>query len=119
MCFKGYTWNPSNCEYKCDKSCDVSQDCKCRKKLANKLIDECTETIEETKLVNITFTENENNYEHNSSKAYIVLMMEAFTIFTGITVYLVYYNWTLINNNIYCIKFNNRKKTKNLMSTII
>ena len=28
-----------------------------KKKLANKLIDECIETIEETKLVNITFTE--------------------------------------------------------------
>ena len=30
------------------------------KKLADKLIDECTETIEEMKLANITFTENEN-----------------------------------------------------------
>ena len=69
------------------------------KKLADKLIDECTKTIEETKLVNITFTENENNYEHNSCKVYIVLMTIAFTIFTGITVYLVYYNWSLINNN--------------------
>ena len=70
-----------------------------QKKLADKLIDECTETIEKMKLVNITFTENENNYEHNSCKVYIVLMTIAFTIFTGITVYLVYYNWSLINNN--------------------
>ena len=46
-------------------------------------------------------------------------MTIAFTIFTEITVYLVYYNWSLINNNIYCIKFNNRKKNKNLMHTII
>ena len=84
------------------------KNCKCRKKLTGKLIDECTETIEETKSVNITFTENENNYEHNSCKVYIILMIIAFTIFTGITVYLVYYNWSLINNNIYCIKFNNR-----------
>ena len=89
------------------------------KKLADKLIDECTETIEETKLVNITFTENESNYECGSCIVYIVLMKIAFTIFTGITVYLVYYNWSLINNNIYCIKFNNRKKNKNLMRTII
>ena len=62
------------------------------------------------KLVNINFTENENNYKHNSCKVYIVLMITVFTIFTRITVYLVYYNWSLINNNIYCIKFNNRKK---------
>ena len=71
-----------------------------QKKLADKLIDECIETIEETKLVNITFTENENNYECGSCIAYIVLMIVAFTICTGITVYLVYYNWYLINQNI-------------------
>ena len=39
-------------------------------------------------------------------------MIVAFAIFTGITVYLVYYNWSLINNNIYSIKLNNRKKIK-------
>ena len=39
-------------------------------------------------------------------------MIVAFTIFTGITVYLVYYNWSLINDNDLCIKFNNRKKKK-------
>ena len=86
------------------------ENCKCKKKLVDRLIDECTETIEETKSVNITFTENENNYECCSCIVYIVLMIIAFTIFTGITVYLVYYNWSLINNNIYCVKFNNHKK---------
>ena len=95
-------------------------DCKCRKKLADKLIDECAETIEETKLVNISFTENENNYECGSCIVYIVFMTIAFTIFTGINIYLVYYNWSLINNNISCTKLNSRKKNKkNLMSTII
>ena len=68
-----------------------------QKKLADKLIDECTKTIEKTRLVNITFTVNENNYEHNSCKAYIVLMTIAFTIFTGITVYLVYYKYVACN----------------------
>ena len=90
-----------------------------QKKLTNKLINDCTKTIEETKWVNITFTENENNYKCGSCIVYIVLMIVAFTISTGITVYLVYYNWSLINNNIHCIKFNNHKKNKNLMSTII
>ena len=64
------------------------------------------------KLANITFTENENIYEHNSCKVYIVLMTVVFTIFTGITAYLVNYNWSLINNNIYCIKFNTYKLYK-------
>ena len=31
-----------------------------QKKLVDKLIDECTETIEEVKLAKITFAENEN-----------------------------------------------------------
>ena len=116
VCDKSYIWNPSNCECERDKSCNISEyldykNCKCRKKLTDKLIDDCTKTIEETKLVNITFTENENNYECGSCIVYIVLMIVAFTIFTGITVYLVYYNWSLIfNNNIHCIKFNNHKK---------
>ena len=39
-------------------------------------------------------------------------MIVAFTISTRITVYLVYYNWSLINNNIHCSKFNNHKKIK-------
>ena len=34
--------------------------------------------------------------------------------FVGITVYLVYYNWYLVKNNIFCIKFNTRKKKKKI-----
>ena len=63
-----------------------------QKKLTNELIGECIETIEETKLLNITLTENENNYECISCIVYIALMIVAFTISTGITFYLVYYN---------------------------
>ena len=39
-------------------------------------------------------------------------MIVVFTIFTGITVYLVYYNWSLIKNNASYIKFNTPKKTE-------
>ena len=46
-------------------------------------------------------------------------MIVAFTISTAITVYLVYYNWSLINKNIHCIKFNNYKKNESFMPTII
>ena len=112
VCDKGFIWNPNNCECECDKNCNIGEyldckNCKCRKKLADKLIDECTETIEKVKLAKITPFENKNNYKYNSCKFYIELMIVVFTIFIGIT---VYYNWSLINNNIYCIKFNNRKK---------
>ena len=61
ICNKGYIWNPSNCECECDKNYDIGEyldyeNCKCRKKLADTLIDECAETSDEMKLVNITFT---------------------------------------------------------------
>ena len=58
MCDKEYAWNPSNCECECDKSCYVGEyldyeNCKCKKRLINKLVDKCTETVEEVKLANI------------------------------------------------------------------
>ena len=48
-------------------------------------------------------------------------MIVAFTTFTGITVYLVYYNWYLINNNNNNDDHDddNYNKNKNLMNVII
>ena len=45
-------------------------------------------------------------------------MIVAFAIFIGITVYLICYSRSLINDNIYC-KFNNRKRNENMMNAII
>ena len=117
ICDKEFIWNPSNCECECDKNCDFSEyldykNCKCRKKLVDKLIDECTETIEGVKLAEITIFENESENKYGFCKVYIVLMIVVFTIFFGITVYFIYYNWSLITNNVSCIKFNTCKETK-------
>ena len=97
VCDKGVIWNLSNCQCDCDKACGIGEcldyeNCKCRKKLVNKLVDECTETIEEVKLAKRTLAENGNNYKCSSSTVYIVLMKAVFTIFTKITTYFVYYN---------------------------
>ena len=43
------------------------ENCKCRKKLVDQIIDECTETIEEVKLANIILAEDENSYYKCSS----------------------------------------------------
>ena len=72
VCDKGYAWNPSNCECECDKSCDVGEhldyeNCKCRKRLVNKLADECDENIDKVKILD----KNEN--KSNSCISYIVL----------------------------------------------
>ena len=61
VCDKGSIWNRSNCECKCDKSCDVGEyldyeNCKCRKKLVDKLVEGCTEDVEEVKLAKIAFS---------------------------------------------------------------
>ena len=111
-------WNPSNCACECDKNCDIGEyldyeNCKCKKKLVHQITDECTETIEEVKLANIALTENENSYYKCSScKVHIVLMIVVFTIFIGIAIYFVYYNWSFIKHNVSYIKFSTRKETK-------
>ena len=66
VCEKMFIWNPSNCECECEKSSDVGQyldyeNCKCRKTLVDKLVQECTENVEEVKLANITSAEDENS----------------------------------------------------------
>ena len=55
ICYKGFIWNPRDCECECDKSCDVGEylvyaNCKCRKELVGKLVEECTENIDEVKI---------------------------------------------------------------------
>ena len=91
VCDKELIWNPSNCECECDQACDIGEyldyeNCKCRKKL----VDECTETVEEVKLAKITLAENERGNKYSSCTVYIVLMIVVFTIFTRITAYFVY-----------------------------
>ena len=72
ICDKEYIWNPSNCE--CDKSCDFGEyldyeNWKCRKRLVDKLVEECNENIEEISLVKI----NSTKCKRNSCILYIVL----------------------------------------------
>ena len=44
---KGFIWNSSNCEFESDKLCDVREyldyeNCRCRKRLIDKLVEECS-----------------------------------------------------------------------------
>ena len=95
---KGFISNPSNCECECNKSCDIGEyldylNFKCREKLIDKLIGECTENIEETKLVE-TLAKNEHKF--SSCKLYIVLFWRFFIFFViniGINVFFTYYKY--------------------------
>ena len=94
MCDKRFIWNPSNCECACDKSCDVGEyldyeNCKCWKKLVDKLVEECTETVEEVKIAE---NENEDMHKSNSCTLCIVLFSILFTIIVGIGTYFVYFH---------------------------
>ena len=100
VCDKGFIWNTSNCECECHKSCDIGEyldysNCKCRKKLVDKLVEECTENIEETKLVENTSAKNKNKHKCSSCTLYIVLFLIIFTINIGIGIYFTYFYWYL------------------------
>ena len=76
---KGFIWNPSNCECECDKSCDMGEyldykNCKCRKRIIDKLVKECSENIYENETLGIIPL---NVYKKvcNSCMVYIVLFI--------------------------------------------
>ena len=67
-CDKGFIQNSSNCECECDKSCYVGEyldysNKKKKKKLVDKLVEECSENIDEIKMAKITLAEHENEYK--------------------------------------------------------
>ena len=63
--------------------------------MIDKLVDECTETVEEVKPAIITLAENENSYKCSSCTVYIVLFWIFFTINVGIVTNYVYSHWYL------------------------
>ena len=88
ICDKGFIWNPSNCECECDTSCDVGEyldyeNCKCRKRLVDKLVEECSENFDKNKLISITL----NDYKNvcGSWTIYIVLLVIISMCFLGIS----------------------------------
>ena len=103
VCGKGFIWNPNNCECECNKSCDIGEyldysNCKCRKKLVDSLVEECTENINETNLVKKALDKNENKC--NSYVAYKVLFWTFFIFFIinfGIGTYFVCRNYLNCN----------------------
>ena len=104
----------------CYKSCDFSEyldykSCKCKNRLVDKLVErssaeECYESIEETRLVEITSAKNENKHKCSSCTLYIVLFSIFFTINVGIGSYFLYFHWYL-KKDIICVKFGTHTQT--------
>ena len=94
ICDKRLIWNPSNCECECDESFTVGEyldyvNCKCRKKLVDKLVEECTENIDEVKIAWMTLFEHENECVC-PYKVCVVLTVIVLTISIGIGAYFAY-----------------------------
>ena len=75
----GFIWNPSICESECDKSCNVGEyldyaNCKCRKRLIDKVFEECSEDINGNEMIyNVTL--NDHRKVGNSCTIYIILII--------------------------------------------
>ena len=53
---KRFIWNPSSCDCECDKLCNVGEYLdykyfKCRKKIVDKLVEECSENIDGSEII--------------------------------------------------------------------
>ena len=79
---------------------------KCRKKLFDKLIEECIENIEEVKIT----SKNEDENKCNSCIVYIALFSIFFIINIGIGIYFVI-SHCYLKKDIPHVKFNTRTQT--------
>ena len=84
---------------------------KCRKKLVDKLAEECTQTVKEVKLAKITSAEDENKHKYSSCTLYVVLILLLFTINVGIGSYFLYFYW-YSKKDVTRVRFGTRTQTK-------
>ena len=99
---KEFTWNPSSCERECDKSCNVGEyldyeNCKCRKRLVDTLTEECSENIDENKLISVTLNDYKNMC--GSCTIYMILIVIFFVISISISCAFIYFYGYLKKDN--------------------
>ena len=78
------------------------ENCKCRKKIVEKLVEECTKTVAEVRLAKITLSEDKNRHKCSSC---IVLFLIILTINVGIVSYFVYSHWYLKEEDVPSVEF--------------
>ena len=116
---EGFIWNPSNCECEYDKLCDVGKyvdykNCKCRKKLIDKLIEECSENIYENETLDILPLDSIplNVYKKVCSSCIVYIVVFVVFLITSICIccVFIYFHWYLKNDNIntnFCVGYLN------------
>ena len=93
-CAKGYMWNPSTCECQCDIWCKPGQyldhkKCICKNELIGRIIEECTNVINET-MIN-----NKDNIDNDNTITNIFIGLFSVFLFVGIVCFCVfaYFKW--------------------------
>ena len=96
-------------EWECDKLCDVGEyldyaNCKSRKRLTDKLVEECSKNIDKKEL----HSNKMNDYEkiYNSFSAYIALLVIFFIISICISSVFIYFHCHLKKNNTDIVNIN-------------
>ena len=114
ICDKGFIWNPSRCECDFDKPCDVVEyvdyaNCKCRKRLIDKLVEECSENINEKE----SHSNERNDYEKicSSFSVQILLMVIFFILSISIHSVFIYFHWYIKKSNTGVTNINPRSET--------
>ena len=91
ICDKWFKWNLSNSECECDNSCDVGEyldyaNCKCRKRLVNKLVEKCTENIDQVKIAGMALFERRSSCKSSCKSSCTICVVL-------IATYFIYYKY--------------------------
>ena len=122
MCDEGSIWNPSNCKCECDKLCNVWEysdykNCKCRKRLINKVVKECSENIDENWMI-YNSTLNAIQLNDYSWTVHIVLLVIFFIMSISISSVFIHFHFYLkrryTETTIYWMQFHWRYKLEML-----
>ena len=111
MCDEGFIWNPSNCDCKCDKSCDIGEyldykNCKCRKKIIDKLVEECSENVDGNEMFYNETLHIISLRDHKTSDScivYIILFSVFLIINISMTIYVYFFLYLKTNQLILTI----------------
>ena len=92
MCNKGFIWNSSNCNCKCDNSCDVGkfldyENFKCKRKIVGELVDKRSKNIDENEMI---YNRTLNNYKSSFCELYVVLFVVIVITRTVISIAFIY-----------------------------
>ena len=124
MCDKRFIWNPSNCECECDKACDIEEyldykNFRCRKKIIDKLVEECSENIDGNEILYNETLDNISPSDNKTSDSCVVhkTLFSGFLIISismAIYVYFFLYlkNGLTNSHHFGCLNINGYETTK-------